>query len=425
MTRDLRVLLVLAALWLCALPSAVAQTYTPKAIHFEGSPGLDSAELLQQTGWHEGVPITKAEIEAGMQKLADTGAFTGLSYVVNDAALTVKLTSAAGSQALPVRFGNLVWWQPDELLKLLEARVPLFHGDLPLTGNLTDQVQAALVDLLRDKGIPNAKVTSELSTNRVGAIDAVALSITSPEVLVGETRFDGAIPSLQPKLTSFSHKLAGQDFDRLTVTDTVRQTSAEIFEDAGYLDVSNDPPVFAPPRKDLDHYVVDEEVTFHPGEVYHISRINLQPAAPMNAADLTKALNVKVGDVASAVALRLAEDYLARPYTERAYLMAKAHGDVHKDPSAHTVACTFTIAPGDQFHLASVDTTALPAAAQSQLAKLWHPAPGALVDRSFQVGLFDALRQLPSSIHVTAQHSLNAANHTDIVSLKTHEAPHS
>lgn len=424
MNRVLRVLLVVATACLCAA-SAVAQTYNPKAIHFEGSPGLDSAELLQQTGWHAGVPITKAEIEAGMQKLADTGAFTGLSYIVNDTALTVKLTSAAGSQALPVRFSNFVWWQPDELLKLLEARVPLFHGDLPLAGSLTDQVQAALVDLLREKGIPNAKITSALSTGSGGAIDAVALSISSPEVLIGETRFNGAIPSLQPKLTSFSHKLAGQDFDRLTVADTVRQTSAEIFEDAGYLDISNDPPVFAPPRKDLDHYVVDEEVTFHPGEVYHISSINLQPAAPMSAADLTKALNVKVGDVASAVALRLAEDYLARPYTERAYLMAKAHGDLHKDSSGHTVACTFTIASGEQFHLASVDTTALPPAAQAQLAKLWHPAPGALMDRSFQVALFDALRQLPPSIHVTAQHSLNAANHTDTVRLKAHEAPHS
>ncbi|HZQ42006.1 MAG TPA: hypothetical protein VFA99_02075 [Acidobacteriaceae bacterium] len=423
MSRVSRVLLVLATTCLCAA-SAIAQTYIPKSIHFEGSPGLDSAELLQQTGWHQGVPITKAEVEAGMQKLADTGAFTGLSYVVNDTALTVKLTSAAGSQALPVRFSNFVWWQPDELLKLVEARVPLFHGDLLLTGRLTDQVQTALVDLLREKGIPDAKITSPLFS-RGGSIDAVALSITSPEVLVGETRFNGAIPSLQPKLTSFSHKLAGQDFDRLTVTDTVRQTSAEIFEDAGFLDISNDSPVFAAPRKELDHYVVDEEVTFHPGELYRISSINLQPAAPMSAADLTKALNVKVGDVASAVALRLAEGYLARPYTERAYLMAKAHGDLHKDPSVHTVACTFTIVPGEQFHLASVDTTALPPAAQAQLAKLWHPAPGALVDRSFQVALFDALRQLPPSIHVTAQHSLNAANHTDTVSLKAHEAPHS
>jgi outer membrane protein assembly factor BamA len=426
MSRVLRVLLVLVTAYLCTFPSALAQTYTPKFIHFEGSPGLDPAELLRQTGWHEGVPITKAEIEAGMQKLADTGAFTGLSYAVSDAALTVKLTSASGSQALPVRFANLVWWQPDELLKLLEARVPLFHGELPLTGSLTDQVQAALVDLLRDKGIPSAKVTSTLSTSQLGgSIDAVALSLTSPEVLVGETRFDGAIPSLQPQLTTFSRKLAGQDFDRLTMVETVRQTSAEIFEDAGYLDISNDPPVFSSPRKDLDHYVVDAEVTFHPGELYRISSIDLQPAAPMSTADLSKALNVKVGDVASAVALRLAENYLAQPYTQRAYLTAKAHADVRKDPSTHTVACTFTVDPGEQFRLASVDTTALPHAAQSQFAKLWHPTPGTLMDRSLQMVLADAVHQLPPPLHVTAQHELNAANHTDTVVLRAHEAPHS
>ena len=425
MSRVLR-FLPLAALLLCALSSAVAQTYTPKAIHFEGSPGLDSAELLRLSGWHEGVPITKAEIEAGLQKLADTGAFTGLSYAVNNAALTVKLTSAAGSQALPVRFGNLVWWQPDELLRLLEARVPLFHGDLPLTGTLTDQVEAALVDLLRDKGIPDAKVTSELSTSKVGGpIDAVALSITSPQVLVGETRFNGAIPALQPKLTSFSRKLAGQDFDRLTTAETLRQTSAEIFEDAGYLDISNDPPLFDPPRKDLGHYVVDEEVTFHPGELYRIASIDLQAAPPVGAADLTKALHVKVGDVASAVDLRLTENYLALPYTERAYLTAKVRADVRKNPSAHTVACSFTVIPGEQFHLASVDATGLPPAAQSQFAKLWHPAPGTLMDRALQLELQKAIRQLPSSLHVTVQQTLNATSQTSIIILQVQGIPRS
>ena len=427
MARDLRVLLLLlAALWFCASSSVVAQTYTPKAIHFEGSPGLDFAELLRLTGWHEGVPITKAEIEAGLQKLVDTGAFTNIGYAVNDAALTVNLTAAAGSQALPVRFANLVWWQPDELLPLLEARVPLFHGDLPLTGGLTDQVQAALVDLLRDKGIPNAKVTSELSTSRVGGpIDAVALSITSPQVVVGETRFNGAIPSLQQKLTSFTHKIAGQDFDRLVTAETIRQTSAEIFEDAGYLDISNDPPVFASPRKELDHYVIDEEVTFHPGELYRIGSIDLQAAPPMSVADLVKALNVKVGGVASAVDLRLAENYLTLPYTERAYLMAKVHADVRRDPSTHTVACTFTINPGEQFRLASVDATALPPAAQSQLTKLWHPAPGSFIDQSFRLELTNALHQLPSSLHVIPQHALNATSHTDTIVLKAQELPHS
>lgn len=338
----------------------------------------------------------------------------------------MKLTSAAGSQALPVRFANLVWWQPDELLRLLESRVPLFRGDLPLTGDLTDQVQAALVDLLRDKGIPGAKVTSALATSRVGGpIDAVALSITSPQVLVGETRFNGAVSSLQPKLTSFSSKLAGQDFDRLTTAETVRQTSAEIFEDAGYLDISNDPPVFAAPRKELDHYVVDEEVTFHPGELYRIASIDLQATPPMSVADLSKALNVKVGGVASAVDLRLAENYLTLPYTERAYLMAKVHADVRKDPSAHTVACTFTITAGEQFRLASVDSTALPPAAQSQLTRLWHPAPGALMDQSLQLGLSNALHQLSSSFHIVPQRTLNATNHTGTITLQAREIPHS
>ena len=105
--------------------------------------------------------------------------------------------------------------------------------------------------------------------------------------------------------------------------------------------------------------------------------------------------------------------------------MAKAHSDVHKDPSTHTVACTFTIVPGEQFRLASVDSTSLPPAAQSRLTKLWHPAVGTLMDQSLQTGLAKALHQLPSSLHVITQYALDATNHTDKIILHARETPHS
>src|ERR1700761_1006941 len=126
----------IAVLLLGGLPRPVpAQTYSPKSIRFvstEPSQSLDSDELLRIAGLQQGVPLTKDDIQTALQKLADSGAFEDLSYSVSDTALTIKLTPAAGGQALPIRFVNLVWWNYDELLSLLEAKVPLFHGKLPL-----------------------------------------------------------------------------------------------------------------------------------------------------------------------------------------------------------------------------------------------------------------------------------------------------
>ena len=130
---------------------AAAQTYTPKQIHLEGAEGLDKGEILRTLKLQEGGPLSKADIEAALQRLADSGMFTDVSYTVNGTALTINVKQAAGAQALPVRFVNFVWWQPAELESVLEKRVPRFHGKLPLSGSLTDEVISALVSLLAEK----------------------------------------------------------------------------------------------------------------------------------------------------------------------------------------------------------------------------------------------------------------------------------
>src|SRR6185437_2387230 len=95
---------VLAFLLLSGLPCPLsAQTYNPKAIRFvatDPSQHLDTAELLRISGLQQGVPLSKDDIDAALQKLGGSGAFADLSYTVTDAALTIKLTPSAQGQAL-------------------------------------------------------------------------------------------------------------------------------------------------------------------------------------------------------------------------------------------------------------------------------------------------------------------------------------
>ncbi|HEY4011620.1 MAG TPA: hypothetical protein VGM11_15805 [Acidobacteriaceae bacterium] len=382
-----------------ATPRVNAQTYNPKAIHFESSDAsqhLDSAELLRITGLHEGVPLTKADIEDALHKLGDSGAFSNLSYTVNNAALTIRLTPAGGGQALPVRFANFVWWSHDELIQILEARVPLFHGTLPLQGTQTGDVEDALAALLRDKGVPNGRITAMPSTSSPnGPMDAIALSITSPEILVGQTQFNGAIPEVATKLNTFNRELAGRDFDRQDVTNTLHQTLQEIFEDSGYLDVTNDMPVFSTPRKDLNNYIVDVQVTLHPGALYRVGAITLHAQPPLTEADLRAALPFKSGDPASASDFRVAFGTLARVYADHAFLDARTSASVDKHSSNHTIDYSFTFEPGAQFRFAGMDTSALPIDLQQEFASLWHATPGTLADKAFE----DTLRASVLKLH--------------------------
>src|SRR6202012_328176 len=108
-----------------------AQSYSPKEIRFEGAKAYAPADLLATAGLKQGAAVSVKEIEAAMQRLADTGLFSDPRYAVNSQALTLTLTPIDPKQTLPVRYVNFVWWQPGELTSLVHARVPLFHGTVP------------------------------------------------------------------------------------------------------------------------------------------------------------------------------------------------------------------------------------------------------------------------------------------------------
>lgn len=420
---------IVAILVATALPGpGFAQSYNPKSIRFvstDASQHLDSAELLRISGLQQGVPLSKDDIEAALQKLGDSGAFADLSYTVNDTALTIKLTPAAAqNQALPVRFVNFVWWEHDELLKILEQRVPLFHGTLPLQGNQTGEVEEALVALLSDKGIPDARVTALPSSSAPGdPMDAVALSISSPEILVGQVRFDGAPPVVVEKLTTLTHALADRNFDLREINTIIHDSAEAIFSDDGYLDATNDPLVFAAPRKDLGGYVIDIQVTMHPGPLYHIGSIAIHPEPPLTDSDLRAALPFKTGDPAAASDVRNAVSALAHAYGDHGFLQARASANLDKNVSNRTVDYSFAFSPGAQYHLASVDASALPTELQQEFATLWHVTPGVLVDKDFQANLRDTLQKLHTRMGIFVAAQRDPTAHTVVIVLQLRKLP--
>lgn len=390
MARLFRSLLALAAiLWVCALAHPLfAQTYTPKAIHFEGSPDLNSADLLRISGLHQGVPLTRAEIEAGLQKLADTGSFSDLSYTVNDAALTVKLTPAAGAQALPVRFTNFVWWQPAELERALEARVPLFHGELSLTGSLTDQVKSALVAIAHDKGL-TITVAADRSSDPATHDETVAFSIEQPAIRFGTLHIDSVHPAFGTSTDDLIGGLRGQDFDSAVATFTITHDGADIFRNAGFLDAVIDPPVFSAPHPDGPNYTVDATATVHRGDLYRVTTLQLNADAPLSEADLRRLSDLKTGDPASPMGLLISSQRIAHAYQDRGYLTVDAHTSVALDNVAHTASYAISVTSGPLYHLAQLDASATPSAVQTALAHDRHLAPGAVADAP----LFAALRE--------------------------------
>jgi outer membrane protein assembly factor BamA len=413
----------LSALVLLASLTTLAQTYTPKTIRIDAPPAVDTAEALRIAALPTNAPLTKQQIETALQRLADTGLFADVAYTVNAAALVIKLTPSASSQLLPARFGNLVWWQPAELESLLEARVPAFHGQLPLAGTLTDQVKAALVSLLHEKGVDATVNAIETASSPGGPITATALAIGSPSILVGDLQLHNALPALQTQLKKFQDRLHGEDFDLAETTRSVQASVNDIYRNAGYLAVDTSAPTYSAPRKDLLNYAVDLTSTITPGDLYHLNAITLHAAPPVSEADLLKAANLKPGDIASPAAERLARAEMQNLYAAQGYLTAKVHFTPHQDNAAHTVDYAYTFVPGDLYHFASIDTSALALDQQAAFARAFTIAPGAIADTKLSAAIGQALQSLHLGYKVGIAAIPDPATHTVKLVLKTAASP--
>jgi outer membrane protein assembly factor BamA len=416
---------VISALCLFACISvAHTQTYTPKEIRIEGASDSDTSEFLRIVDLHPGTDISKQQIEAALQRLGDTNLFSDISYTVGPSGLLIKVKTSAGAKPLPVRYANFVWWQPAELEKLVEARVPIFHGELPTSGTLTDQVEAALVSLLHDQKGIEAKVTAlEASDRPHGPVTNIALLITNPTVQLGELHLQNANSSLQAKVDERMHTLGEEDFDAVITSFSVRENVADVYQNAGYLDVATDEPVFSAPRKvtkphQQESYLVDATTTVHPGEIFRIANIVIPPAPPVSQSEANSASGLKVGDAASALALRVASVGISKAYGDYGYRAARITQQSSLDHAAHTASYTFAVTPGDIYHLASVNTSALTPEQQSAFSSSFHTSPGVVADSSVLRDVSKAIAAMNGGKSINVTMNVDHASRTVALILK-------
>ncbi|HEY4354389.1 MAG TPA: POTRA domain-containing protein [Acidobacteriaceae bacterium] len=407
--------------------TAVAQTYVPKQIRVQGVDASDEPEILRILDIKPNTPISKTEIETALQRLADTGAYSDLSYTVDSNTLTVILKGSPDSELLPVQFSNFVWWKSEELETLLETKVPLYHGKMPAAGPLANQVCAALVALLAEKGIQNAKVVPVSTTIPSGSsgnsISGVKVSITNPPIVLGEVKFLGAAAPVRQQLSVVASKLAGQDFDRTETAAAIRSNTADTHRNGGYLDVTVDMPVFAPPRERTFSYEIDADVDVHPGEIYRISALDLKPAPPVTMEEAETATGLKVGDPAGTMAIQVAQESLLRAYESHGYLEVHIQGVTTRNAATHTVICRFSIAPGALDHLGKIDTSALSVELQQNFAHEWHGSPGMPADVTFNQELFRTLKAIDENHAIRPKMRIDPIHHIIDVALAPTSQP--
>lgn len=395
-TYDWRTLMRFVCLFLlaAAVPVAArAQSYAAKEVRFDGDAPYRKADLLTVAGLRDHGPFTKAELDAAVQRLADTGLFNGTSYKVDETALVITLAPMESAKMLPVQFSNFVWWTPQELESGLRVQVPLYAGRVPLNGDMLERLEKALVAMMEKKGIAGAKVDQVTDSAGIGGpITATTLGLTTPEVRVGTIRLAGS-EATAAELERVQALLGGQEYDERSTRKALVQTAAGMYRDDGYLDATVTWGGHGEPKLvGMARYDVDLNGTLTGDALYHVSEVAAKAVAPLSQAEVDKVLQIRKGDVVFANAVRLTQNRLTNEYENRGYLDAKVTVDVRKDTAAHTAACSVTMEPGEVYRVASVATEGFSADQQKEFEHSFHVKAGDVAGLELRRAVFELNR---------------------------------
>ena len=367
----------LALALLLALP-ATAQTITPKTITFTGAPNLPQPDLLALSGIHPGDSLTQPAIEAAMNRMADTGLFADIQFKTEGpTTLHFVLTPQDTAHMRSIAFTNFPWYAESDLLAALHKQQPLFNGMVPIDGDLKDRITAALEAILKQ----NQSLTATVRpiANPGGGLN---YGITSPPVVVGKLLLQDAKLDSAPSLIDVGSRFADAPYLTGISEESLRKNLSDAYLDLGYLDQTVDPIAHATPRIASTEVLVDLTGAAHTGQQYIITSLTLpKPTGSVTQAELDRAVSLKQGKPTSVTLVKVTQSALEFAYVNKGFLDAVTTVEPAKNSTAHTVAYTYSTAPGAVYKMRNlVFAASMTSQQQSVLTQAWKLSKGSPYD---------------------------------------------
>lgn len=346
---------------------AVAQKYVAKKITFSGTT-LSQAELLAASGLKPGETLGQQEIQAGAQKLIDTGMFSDVQFSFDGVDLNYALKPADGMQ--PVSYLNFPWWDDQALTALLEAKVPLFHGEIPPESAMQQQVAAALTGLLAEKGVTATVTGTPRAALGGGKAGGIEYQIVAPPVEVGSVHLSGVSAEWAEPVLAIQKAAEGQDFDPATEA-TLEAALRAIYHRQGYLEMTVTGYAHGTPVMVDGKVWVPVSARVQEGAQYRVRGMHFAGDAVMTADEFSKMAKLHLADIANEDLLRGTLAEISLEYRSKGYLRAKLDATPKLDAATRTVDYTVTVVPGPVFTMGTLGLMNVSDEQRAEVLKAW------------------------------------------------------
>jgi len=426
--------LALVLLCLC-LSSALAQTprkQSPKdlppsafkliSVKTTGTKRYKSEEIIAATGLQIGQTVSEDDFKKAARLLGETGAFSDVLYSFQYSADGTKLDLQVqdAERFVPVRFDNLVWFSDQELLDQIHAQVPLFQGQLPIAGDLADQVSNALQGLLIAHNL-QGRADYLRAAHEDGPIEAFVFTVSGPQIHIRNVAFAGAGPSELPLLETAAKKLQGADFLRSILRSQEDKNFLPVYLERGYLKATFGDAQAKVVQDSPQETAVDVTFPVDPGRQYKLTALDLTGNKSFPADTLRSLIHAPLNQPANAVQLETDIEAMKKLYGTRGFMAASIQPDPEMDDASSTVRYLLNIQENDVYSMGDLEIRGLDSRTTARLQDDWKLREGDPYDSSYPKRFLEQVDKeisLMGDWNTSVRESLNRQEKTVDVTLR-------
>lgn len=354
------------------------------SIKVTGSDRFKPEDIILATDLQIGQTVSEDDFKKTARGLGESGAFSdvGYSFQYSVEGTRLDLQVKDAEQFVPTRFENLVWFSDQELLDKLHAQVPLFQGQLPVAGDLADQVSEALQALLILNKVPG-RVDYLRVAHEDGPIEAFAFTVTPHHITIRKIEFAGAAPAEVLPLETAAKKLEGRDYLRSTLRVYEDKDFLPVYLARGYLKAAFGDAEAKVAQDSPEGTIVDVTVRVAPGRQYRLTAIDFSGCKAFSADSLRKLIHLEIDQSANAIQLENDIEAMKKLYGTHGYMAASIKSEPQMDDAQSTVKYQLNINEGDVYKMGDLEIQGLDTRTTARLQDDWKLRGGDPYDASY------------------------------------------
>jgi outer membrane protein insertion porin family len=360
------------------------------SIKATGTKRYKSEEIAAATGLQVGQNVNEDDFKKAVRLLGETGAFSDVLYTfqysTDGTKLELQLQDA--ERFVPVRFDNLVWFSDQELLDQIHAQVPLFQGQLPITGDLADQVSNSLQGLLIAHNV-QGRADYLRYAQEGGPIEAFVFTVAGPQIHIRNIAFVGAGASELPLLEAAARKLQDADFLRSMVRTQEDKNFLPVYRERGYLKASFGDPQAKVVQNSPEETIVDVTFPVDPGRQYKLTAIDLGGNKSFPTEKLRSLIHSQLNQPANSPQIETDIEGMKKLYSTRGYMAASIQPKPEVDDANSTVKYLLEIQEGDIYTMGDFEIRGVDSRTTARLQDDWKLHSGDPYDSSYPKRFLD------------------------------------